>query len=571
MGRIHRLDPVVANQIAAGEVVERPASIVKELLENSFDAKAGQCRVVLEEGGLARISVKDDGIGMGPEDLMLATERHTTSKLTRLDDLGHSPWLGFRGEALAAIASVSQLTLASRESGAAVGYALTVEFGRLGDLAPRAMSEGTQVEVTRLFDTVPARQKALKSPAAELAACQQVAQQLALCRPDVGITLWHHDRRLLETGGTGDRLAAIMAIFGRDLAEQVILIDQTFTRGLRIQGYVAPAHVHRANRAGQGLYLNRRWITNWTLRSAIEEAFKPELPDRRYPYFWLWLTLDPDTVDPNAHPTKAEVRLLGERQVAALCHRAVQDALAEAAKPFALNAPAGPQESRDLAPGSVLQPTWELSGHPAGLGSASRHPEYAGLVPLAQWQAKYILAQGPDGLYIIDQHAAHERIYFEHFRRVGEAVRTSQPLLMAQTETLSAAEWATYQDHRDHLRTLGFDLVELGGTTLAIQAVPTAFRDVTHYAGVLRTVLQALEEPTHAGMSHPISWVEEPLFAMAACKAAIKANRPLSHQEMQALIDDLAETEDPRGCPHGRPTILHLTLEEVDRRFGRRG
>jgi DNA mismatch repair protein MutL len=564
MGRIHRLDPIVANQIAAGEVVERPASIVKELVENSLDAQARQIVVDVQDQDGWQLEVRDNGWGVDAEDLPLAVERHSTSKLTQLSDLEKNRTLGFRGEALAAIASVSQFTISSRPRSAPVGHRLVVEFGIAQSVQPWAMDVGTRVHVEAVFARQPARLKSLRTPAAEFGTVQHVVQTLAIGRADVQFILLHNGRTVLETPGRGDAQAALLAAFGRELAAELLPVNYVTERGWTVSGFVAPTHRHRANRLGEALYINERWVTNWLLRAAVEEAFRPNLPERRYPYFWLWLEVPLPEVDPNAHPTKAEVRLAREQSLRAIVHRAVSDTLTS----------------------SSAAPTWETTVHEdashyeaqqfdwnstQGTQRPILHQQYRELVPLAQWREKYIVAQGPEGLCLIDQHAAHERIYYERFRRLGHAVATSQPLLIAVPETLSGTEWANWSSHQKELAGWGFEVEPLGGTTVAVRAVPTAFHDLQSHQGLLRTVLQVLDSPDQPlRPGHPVSWAEESFYAMAACKAAIKANRPLSMMEMQALLDEMSRAEDPRGCPHGRPTMVVLTLEEVDRRFGRR-
>ena len=573
MAHIHRLDPVVANQIAAGEVVERPASAVKELVENSLDAEAS--RIIVRVDGEGRsLTVMDDGIGILEDELALAVDRHTTSKIYRIEDLESQRSLGFRGEALAAIASVSRFTIQSRPRGTPAGNLLEVDYGRLGALRKVAMSEGTRVTVEDLFHQHPARLKGLKTPAAEFGAIQHTVQQLAVARPDVRMTLNRDDRRVLETPGLGDAAGTLLAVFGRELAASLIGLDYVSESGLRIHGYVAPAHVHRANRFGEGLFVNGRWINNWGLRAAVEEAFRPNLPDRRFPYFWLWLEMPPADYDPNAHPTKAEVRLYQENRIKALLFRQVQEALARRSTPVSWDAE---DRSADIprAQEAGLDLRWDgKEGVTISEDERGRvlHRQFQELTPLGQWRAKYILAQGVDGLYLIDQHAAHERVYFERFRREGAHVTFSQPLLVPIPESLSAGEWAAWQRHRSDLDRLGFEVEELGGHTVAVRAVPTAFHDLDTHQGLFRVVMEMLSEDESAqGRLHPVSWAEEAAYAMAACKAAIKANRPMSHDEMRWLLAQMSQVEDPRGCPHGRPTLIVLSLEEVDRRFGRRG
>jgi DNA mismatch repair protein MutL len=568
MGRIHRLDPIVANQIAAGEVVERPASVVKELVENSLDAGASRIDIAIVDAGLG-IWVRDDGVGMEPDDLARAVERHSTSKLTVLEDLDHSATLGFRGEALAAIASVSELSLASRVRTEPVGYQLTVSFGTAGTMAAQAMDPGTRVVVQRIFGRQPARLKALRSPAAEFGAIQQVVQQLAICRSGVAFSLSRDQRSVFVSAGREDPRATVAQVFGREVAESALDLDYEGEAGLSVRGLIVPAHQHRANRTGQGLYINDRWVQNWHIRAAVEEAFRPNVPERRYPYFWIWITLPLSQVDPNAHPAKAEVRLDREQAVRAILYRAVRETLETRSQ-----VPMWPEktfeEVASLTGAHESQQFWS-SGSVDLEPSHSMGGSVAELVPLAQWRAKYIVAQGPEGLYLIDQHAAHERIYFERFRNSRQEVRLAQPLLLAITETLSGAEWAAFLTHRTELAEWGFDVEPLGGTTVSIQAVPQAFRDLDSHRGLLRTVLELLSDgESVAGRQHPVLWSEEPYYAMAACKAAIKAYRPMSMREMQELLAEMGRVADPRGCPHGRPTMWVITLEEADRRFGRR-
>ncbi len=569
MSRIRRLDAVVANQIAAGEVVERPASVVKELVENSLDAGATQIQIRIEQGGQSLIEVRDNGQGIEPEDLALALERHATSKLSVLADLDESPWLGFRGEALAAIAAVSRLTLSSRPRQQSVGQLVPAQGGIVGEQDVVAMAPGTVVRIQELFFNTPARLKSLKSPGAETGHIQHLVEHLAISRPDVGFRLVTEDRTLVKTPGQATAYETIHLLYGREVGETLIPVDYTGMTGIHITGWIGPAHVHRASRQSQGLYVNGRWVTNWVLRQAVEEAFKPQVPDRRFPLFWIWMELPKPSVDPNAHPTKAEVRIDHERQVAALLFRAVHDALV--AKSSAPLLPMAGESARET--GSAYdQEEWPLlpSTESRTEDGGVLHQEFLELSPLAQWQAKYIIAQGPLGLYLIDQHAAHERRYFEEFNRQKSKILVSQPLLVPYTLTLNAAQWDVFQRFPNIFESVGFEIGQAGGSTVIVRAVPQGLRDMPSDPAMFRMILDSLiQGQAHPG--HPITWIEEPLCAMAACKAAIKAYRPMSQHEMVTLLHEMAYLEDPRGCPHGRPTLIRLSLEEVDRRFGRKG
>lgn len=564
MGRIAVLSPMIANQIAAGEVVERPASVIKELMENSLDAQSRHIRVQVWEGGRQRMLVQDDGQGMEEDDLALSVARHATSKVRTLADLESGSTLGFRGEALAAISSVSRLVIRSRTALASHGFEMAV-VGTTSSIAPVAMGVGTVVDVSQIFENVPGRLKALKTAGSELGAIEQVVRHYAIGYPSVAFDLASETKHIVQTAGRGDFTEPILNIFGADVHKNLMSVSLETSDLVRIKGFILPAHYSRANRHGQGIYINGRWITNWTLRNAIEEAFRPNIPDRRYPWFWFWLDVNPHEVDPNVHPTKMEVRLTHERRIAALLYRAVSDALASRSlAPHLAEVDGGvsvEQMAFSSGPGTV--PTGEI-GEPVG----TLHREFLELTPLAQWQSKYIIAQGPLGLYLIDQHAAHERIYYEKFRRLGTTVSQSQPLLIPWTKTLSATEWAIWQAHQHVFTEMGFDISETGGTTLIIRAIPRAFDDAVDIR-TFQTILDSLVEGNVLG--HPTIWAENQRFAMAACKAAVKAYRPMSFAEMESLLQQMASAEDPRGCPHGRPTLIRLSIEEVDRRFGRHG
>ncbi|OLZ09546.1 DNA mismatch repair endonuclease MutL [Sulfobacillus thermosulfidooxidans] len=575
MSRIHILDPLVADQIAAGEVVERPASVVKELVENSLDAMATHIDVQIEDGGRQLIAVQDDGLGMDGEDLILSVRRHATSKIEVLEDLTRSMTLGFRGEALAAISAVSRTHLFSRPRDQAYGFHLVVDGGQIGELVPTPMAEGTLIRVEELFFNVPARLKALKSAHAELGAIQQLLQHYAIGYADVAITLRDGEKILWNTIGNGQVPDVIFQLFGSEIADSLLPV-QYEQEGLIIQGFICPAIKNRGTRQGQSLYINRRWVNNWVLRNAIEEAFRPHLPDRRYPYFWLFITVDGSEVDPNAHPTKSEVRLDHERFIAGKLYHAVQASLAanSPSEPLSV-ASVGIEKPAQLyvswQDSESSMPSWNWPPESGPGAVPVLHDEYKALIPLAQWQAKYIIAQGPFGLYLIDQHAAHERVYYEQFRRKGQEILVAQPLLIPYTYTCLPGEWAKWREYRDMFFEMGFDITEVGGTTLMVRAIPQGLMNSpSDSGGIIRTVLESLADGEHHH-DHPIFWTQETRYALAACKAAIKAYRVLTIDEMQALLDMMATVDDPRGCPHGRPTTLHLTLEEVDRRFGRKG
>ncbi|MCY0885798.1 MAG: DNA mismatch repair endonuclease MutL [Firmicutes bacterium] len=578
MGRIRQLDAGLVNQIAAGEVVERPAAAVKELVENSLDAGAASITVRVGDPCWVRLEVQDDGEGILAEDLPLAVARHATSKVRVADDLLACTSLGFRGEALAAIGAVARLTVRSRPPQAPAGAVLTVAYGEAGSPAPAAMGPGTRVTVEDLFGRLPARAKYLRSPSAEYAAVHQVVARYAVGHYRVRFRLLRGDpgaeREELATQGGEDPRAALLAVFGTEVADRLLPLASEAGEGdgITVSGFVLPADLHRPHRRWQGLYLNGRPVANWTLRQAVEEAFRPQVPEGRHPGFWLWVTLDPARVDPNVHPAKLEVRVDGERLVAGRLYRAVAAALAGSSPAVPLWQPVFPTSAPDPAPAVAREaPVPAVPGPvpapPAREPAAPLREAVADLVPLAQWQAKYIIAQGPDGLYLIDQHAAHERVYYEHFRRLAREARLAQPLLLPWTVSLSPEQWAAYEALKDGLLPeWGFAVDALGGRTLAVRAIPRGWGEVR--ADTFTALLDAYHQGGF-GPGHSWDGPDQGALAMAACKAAVKAYRGLSREEMGALLAALAATADPRSCPHGRPTMLRLTLEEVDRRFGR--
>lgn len=577
--RIRRLPPEVRDQIAAGEIVERPASVVKELVENSLDAGARRIEVEVWNGGREQIRVRDNGSGIAAEDLPLAVERHATSKLHSVEELANIQWLGFRGEALAAIAAVSRLTLASRPPEAAFGMRLRVDHGRAGAAEPCAMGMGTLVEVEGLFSDIPARRKALAGAGTEFQRIHRVVAAMAIGYPEVAWHLSHDGRAALTTTGQGDGRDALDQVLGASVAEAAVGIEwEDEALGWKVRGYLLPPPHGRSNRQSQVLFLNRRWVHNWVLRQAIEEAFRPQLPEGRYAAFWLAIELPRTEVDPNAHPAKLEVRIARERLLGARLYEVVRDSLRRSGQAVSLSPPTsiGPVEARQGAwqwTGQLARevaPTEESSPLGPEAPTTALGQELLELAPLGQWANKYIVAQGPRGLYLVDQHAAHERVYYERFLRQREFGQRRQPLLIPLAIDLPPELFTAWQRHRRILEDQGFECEELGGTTLMVRALPAALAEETVRADLVYRVIEGLDPEGGFGHEHPTSWAEGGAVALAACKAAIKAYRPLAGVEMEALLRQLAGCQDPRSCPHGRPTVLRLGLEEVDRRFGRR-
>lgn len=572
MSRIRELSALVADQIAAGEVVERPASVAKELVENALDAGARRIRIATEENedgrALPTITVEDDGSGMDREDVELSIRRHTTSKIAAFEDLDRLVTLGFRGEALASIAAVSRLVIESRDHASAVGHRIVVEGGVIRERGPAAREVGTRVISEDLFLAVPARLKAMKSPAAEAGAIRELVGALAVARSDVAISLDRNGDTLFATPGDGDLRSAVAAVFDPDRAERALPVAGSALGGaIRVTGLILPPDLARGNRTAQVLAVNGRLVRNFSLRLAVEQAYGSLLPDRRYPQFWIAVELDPADVDPNAHPTKAEVRFTHERAIQGVIRQAVAEALRTAsAFPLPVGGSASFQEGPPPAYGHQ-QDDFLSHSEPSASEGPILHRELSDLVPVSQWALRYILAQGADGLYVIDQHAAQERVFYDQLRKRAGEPQFSQPLLDPLRLTLTPTEAELLHREANALRAAGFRWRSAGGSTIAIEEVPALLAD----AADLRLADHLIASlGSGAGSEHPVSWALDHRLATAACKASVKANRPLSYLEMAELIRAMARTDNPRACPHGRPVILALTLEQVDRHFGRR-
>ena len=595
MGKINRLPAGLANQIAAGEVVERPASAVKELIENALDAGATRIAITIEEGGKRLLRVEDDGEGMGPEDAALALERHATSKLARVQDLSAIGTHGFRGEALPSIASVSRLTLRTRARGAAHGTLVTVEGSAASPARTAAAPEGTIVEVADLFYNVPARRKFLKSDGAEARQVSRVVTQVALANPEVGFRLTSGRRQLLACQPVTTLADRFFQVYGdrTDLVE----VGRA-AAGIRLTGYAAALTAQGSTRAPQHIFVNRRPVRDRTISHAISEAYAHATIKPRRPEVHLFLELPPDRVDVNVHPTKAEVRFLEQSLVHEILRRALRDAL-------------GRQEGPELALRATADPTPEpapqsIPGVVAGLRSASPWaapgesgertlsgpwpgaPEgvretvepwvdaerpngsekaQAPLVPLGQLRDTFIIAVDNEGLAIIDQHVAHERILFEQvMARLSAGRMESQRLLEPLLVELPPTERAALEAHAGDLARLGFEVEPFGGGSVRVAATP-ALLPRTACAGAVRALAGDLDRLERGA---EIDEALRRIAATTACHAAVKANDRLTPEKMTYILAELRRTAYSSVCPHGRPVLLRLSREELERRFERR-
>ncbi|WGL61892.1 DNA mismatch repair endonuclease MutL [Pseudomonas sp. CW003PS] len=620
MSRIHLLSPRLANQIAAGEVVERPASVAKELLENSLDSGARRIDVEVEQGGVKLLKVRDDGSGIAPDDLPLALARHATSKIRELEDLEAVLSMGFRGEALASISSVSRLTLTSRTADADQAWQVETE-GR--DMEPRvqpaAHPVGTSVEVRDLFFNTPARRKFLRAEKTEFDHLQEVIKRLALARFDVGFHLRHNGKTVLSLHEAGDEISRarrVASVCGPAFLEQALPIEIE-RGGLRLWGWVGLPTFSRSQADLQYFYVNGRMVRDKLVAHAVRQAYRDVLFNGRHPTFVLFLEIDPSTVDVNVHPTKHEVRFRDSRMVHDFLYGTLHRALADIRPEDQVAAPAaispmsrasglaagefGPQGEMGLAasvletPVANAQPAWRGAGagyqQPAGnpgvpaaeaqaayreyfapLPAASvALPQEQGDIPplgyaVAQLKGVYILAENAQGMVVVDMHAAHERITYERLKHAmaSEGLR-GQPLLVPESIALSQREADCAEEHGEWFQRLGFELQRLGEETLAIRQIPALLKQ----AEATQLVRDVLADLLEYGTSDRIQAHLNELLATMACHGAVRANRRLTLPEMNALLRDMEQTERSGQCNHGRPTWTQLSMDQLDKLFMR--
>ncbi|HEY8489681.1 MAG TPA: DNA mismatch repair endonuclease MutL [Dehalococcoidia bacterium] len=584
MSAIRRLPPDLAAKIAAGEVVERPASVVKELVENALDAGARRVAVELTGGGLEAIRVTDDGCGIPPEDLPAALERHATSKLASEDDLYRIQTLGFRGEALPSIAAAADVEVVTRTPDRDAGARLTAADGRTAGPTPAASPPGTSVTVRRLFQRQPARRKFLKPPQAEAQQAAQLLTHYALAYPEVRFTLSVDGRRVLETPGNGDLRDALAAVYGAETAAAMLAIEPGWegesaaAAGVRVGGLVSPPHVSRATRAYLHLFVNRRWIQDRRLAYAVEEAYQHLLERGRHPIAVIDLRLPPEEVDVNVHPAKWEVRFRQERLVFAAVQRAVRHTVAGTSPVPAFRLAPGPPPAAGPAPGAgpaAPPPLWQHAvaleqraaaprPEPGPDGPAPPAPRIPILRVVGLTAGTYVVAEGPDGMYLIDQHAAHERVLFERIRaqRTRQAVEV-QGLLDAPLLELTPRQAAVLEGHAAVLAEHGFGLEPFGERSYRVRAVPAVLAGKDPL-GAVTAFLDRL------GSEEPGVEDGDRVAATLACHGSVRAGMSLTMDEMRELVRLLEAAESPRTCPHGRPTMLHLSASALEREFRRR-
>jgi len=597
--RIRILEEDVANKIAAGEVVERPSSVVKELAENAVDAGATRLTVEVEDGGKSLIRLVDNGCGMTAQEAVLALQRHATSKISRAEDLAAVRTLGFRGEALPSIASVARVRIVTRRRGELEGVRLEAEGGDIRELEPAGAAEGTSITVRDLFYNTPARLKFLKTNRTELGQICDTLTRIALSHPGMSVRLLADGEELLHAPGSTDPLNTVTALYGKDLARE--LLPVAYSRpGIAVEGYVSRPTLTRPTRSGQHFFVNDRWVRNRSLTHAVDEAYRATMHPGRFPFVALHVEIDPALVDVNVHPTKAEVRFLRDWEVHRAVFEAVRQALgtlgpAVASEPLARQQLLSPEDLRhgswlppapapdpkdpfaDPDPGAVPAATaaplvlpLPVDAAPAPAEDAQPaipdlHSPQPALRPVAQLWNSYIVAEGPHGLLVIDQHLAHERVLFDRLQAsAGESGGAAQRLAVPVTLQLAQREAAAVEEFLPELERVGFTLEPFGRGAFVIRAVPP-FVEPGAELTTLRQLLDQLGAAQRPGRAR----LPDHVAATTACKAAVKKGARLAMEEIQQLLADLGRTANPHTCPHGCPIAIEISYHELLKRFKR--
>lgn len=621
MGKIQVLDDHIANQIAAGEVVERPSSVVKELVENSVDAGSTRIEVTIEEGGLHVIRVSDNGNGMDAEDCQKAFFRHATSKITTGKDLFQIRTLGFRGEALPSIAAVAKVELVTSSQSSGLGYKSVIEGGSVRTFEETASSKGTDITVRELFFNTPARLKYMKTIQTELGHVSDYLYRMALAHPNIAFTLRHNGNTLLQTLGNGDLVGVIASIYGAASAKQMLQVEASHP-DYELKGYISRPELTRSNRSAITLVVNGRYIRSYALNHAIANAYHTLLPINRHPIAVLHITMDPTLVDVNVHPSKLEVRFSKEQELIQLVESQIRKVLGrqtlipQGAKPVkpavvqeqlvlyrpeikevreeeevnevkvveeksepTFSAPAKVREyqpsssyssyqppARPPTPSPALNRTYMESAAPVVAEKKPELPAFPSLTPIGQMHGTYLLAQSDEGLYIIDQHAAHERINYEYYyEKFGDPARASQELLVPITMEFTPADAQFLSGQLPLFESAGVYMENFGGGTFIIRALPHWFPEGEEAAIVGEMADWVLDEKKGIDLAK----LREKAAIMCSCKASIKANQSLSRPEMEVLLDRLSQAKIPYTCPHGRPIVISFSTYELEKMFKR--
>jgi len=615
MSSIHLLPDLLINQIAAGEVIERPASALKELMENSLDAGATDIAVQLEGGGVKLLRIRDNGRGIAKDELALALMRHATSKIASLDDLQRVASMGFRGEALASMAAVAQLTLSSRTAEDAHGWKVEAIDGHISEPIPSSQPQGTTIELRELYFNTPARRKFLKTDSTEFAHCDETFKRIALSRPDVAFSLQHNGKTTwqLPAQTIVERIAAIL---GNEFGEAAVSVERQ-AANLSLQGLAALPAYSRSSRDAQYFFVNGRFIRDKVASHALRQAYQDILHHQRHPAFVLFLDMPPEQVDVNVHPAKSEVRFRESQGIHQFLFHTVQEALSAPMKDSAPQSAATNDESAAPSPHPAYTPRqqgiafdaaqrqatyrlWETQtekgdnaetvGWVEPFGNAqdklrdTHHPSsqendgYRDAQPilqktehplgyaLGQLSGVYILAQNAQGLIVVDMHAAHERIVYERLKAALDNERiAAQPLLIPVSFYAEPLDVATVEAEQETLHKLGFDLAPLSPTQLALRAMPTMLKQ----SEAETMALEVLRELREYGASRALTERRNELLATMACHASVRANHALSITEMNALLREMEQTERADQCNHGRPTWFQMTMSDLDKMFMR--
>ena len=565
------LPPDLASKIAAGEVIERPASVVKELVENSLDAGASRIVVEVAGGGTERIRVTDDGEGITPSELETAFARHATSKLQSQEQLDAIATLGFRGEALPSIAAVSRLTMTTRPPQSGSGQRIAIDWGIRSANGAQGCPVGTTVEVSDLFGNMPARRKFLKSNSTETGRVQELVARYALAYPAVAFQLVSDGRRSLTSSGNGQARETLLAVYGSEAAEDMLEVHgEDPENGYGVDGFISAPNLHRSNRTYMAFFVNRRWIQSRMLSFALEEAYHGLLPERRFPLAAINLTVPYSDVDVNSHPAKREVRFHQEGKVFSALQRTVRAALIADSPVPPLQSPSGSSSAMNPYPvGSQSYfPRTVFSGQQQGTfsGPVDAAASIAAPPPLkvvGQVKLTYIVAEGPDGMFLVDQHAAHERILFDRIQAKEDVERPAERLLEPAMVDLSPAQLEVLQKNQEMLTHYGYRLEPFGVDSYLVRAVPSILSEQDPGQGLLNV----LDMVAFEGL---LRQQEDILAASIACHSAIRAGKSLSEAEMRSLLEQLEAATNPHTCPHGRPTMLHFSSFHMEREFGRR-
>ena len=618
-GTIRVLAEEVASQIAAGEVIERPASVVKELIENAIDAGASKIVIHIEEAGKKLIEITDDGCGIAADELETAVKRHATSKLQTADDLFHIRTLGFRGEALAAAGSVSRMTITTRTADSETGSRIVVDGGFVTSNKPVGAPQGTTIMIEDLFYNVPARLKFLKSDTTERNQIETLISRYALAYPMIRWQLINETKTTLQTNGNGNYREILSEIYGLDIAKQFIEVELQ-EDGLEVFGFISPVGLTRSNRKEMNYFVNGRWVQEQALNASVQRAYQTLIMVGRFPIVALFITMDPEDVDVNVHPAKAEVRFRNPDRVIGGVHRAVRRGLITQSPVPELNTPTAWPTYRQTPPvydpnaqsAPVSEPLWRSAFSapqndtgpvpasteapvssdapvyqpfmpvPAPAPAADQPPAVftppqsepqapAPFFPILRWIGQvgstYIIAEGPDGLYLIDQHAAHERILYEKMLdQVANGTVVSQALLEPAVVQLPPWQASALEENLPLLTQLGFQIEEFGPSAFRVVAMPVIFEKGSP-AAAIAAVVEDIEND-----DVPMAGLTSEKVASYVCKRmAVKGGQTLTTEEQRALLRDLEQCRSPRTCPHGRPTMIHLSIDMLEKQFGRKG